>query len=323
MDLSGIIFVVLALAWALYLIPRALKHHDEVARTRSIDRFSTAMHVLARREPVNGRDTRLVVTPARSAPRMLLPSQPVATVAVMAASTPAPGVGPGVRRSGPRPAPSQRAAARAAAKRRRRILIVLVVAALAVCGVAAFGHLPWWSVGIPGGLSLGYLFLCRHQVRRTDRASATVPLEGAAEEPVVQARRGVRVEAPYGVRRDPAGRGVPPADDDRAEEDTVGLSTVAVGAALAASSVEEADAAASAVAVNAGDGESLWDPLPITLPTYVTKPRATRTVRTIDLSQPGTWSSGRSDADSQLVEESTAASGVAPAAGDGQRAVGS
>ena len=50
--MSGIIFVVLAVAWAVYLIPKALRHHDEVARTRSIDRFSTAMRVLARREPV-------------------------------------------------------------------------------------------------------------------------------------------------------------------------------------------------------------------------------------------------------------------------------
>ena len=59
--------MVLAVAWAVYLIPKALKHHDEVARTRSIDRFSTAMRVLARREPVNRRDARLVVTPARPA----------------------------------------------------------------------------------------------------------------------------------------------------------------------------------------------------------------------------------------------------------------
>ena len=33
-DLSGVIFVVLAVAWAVFLIPKALKHHDEVARTR-------------------------------------------------------------------------------------------------------------------------------------------------------------------------------------------------------------------------------------------------------------------------------------------------
>jgi hypothetical protein len=31
---------------------------------------------------------------------------------------------------------------------------------------------------------------------------------------------------------------------------------------------------------------SLWDPIPITRPTYVSKPLASRTVRTIDLSAP-------------------------------------
>ena len=37
----------------------------------------------------------------------------------------------------------------------------------------------------------------------------------------------------------------------------------------------------------------LWDPLPITVPTYVSKPLAPRTVRTIDLSAPDVTSSGR------------------------------
>ena len=32
--------------------------------------------------------------------------------------------------------------------------------------------------------------------------------------------------------------------------------------------------------------DSLWDPLPLTLPTYVTKPAARRTIRTIDLTTP-------------------------------------
>ena len=51
MDLSAVIFVALAVAWAVYLVPKALKHHDEVARTRSVDRFSATMRTLARREP--------------------------------------------------------------------------------------------------------------------------------------------------------------------------------------------------------------------------------------------------------------------------------
>ena len=49
MDLSALIFVALAVAWAVYLIPKALKHHDEVVRSRSVEKFSHTMRVLARR----------------------------------------------------------------------------------------------------------------------------------------------------------------------------------------------------------------------------------------------------------------------------------
>src|SRR5205823_11117741 len=53
----------------------------------------------------------------------------------------------------------------------------------------------------------------------------------------------------------------------------------------------------------------LWDPLPITVPTYVSKPLAPRTVRTIDLSAPDVTSSGRqsvpvtADAPAETVAE--------------------
>ena len=67
MDLSALIFVALAVAWAVYLIPKALKHHDEVVRSRSVEKFSHTMRVLARREPVDRRNARLVVSPIRAA----------------------------------------------------------------------------------------------------------------------------------------------------------------------------------------------------------------------------------------------------------------
>jgi hypothetical protein len=44
--------------------------------------------------------------------------------------------------------------------------------------------------------------------------------------------------------------------------------------------------------------------VPVTLPTYVSKPAAERrSVRTIDLDATGVWTSGRSDADSALVRD--------------------
>lgn len=45
----------------------------------------------------------------------------------------------------------------------------------------------------------------------------------------------------------------------------------------------------------------LWDPIPVTMPTYVSKPLAPRTVRTIDLSGPDVTSSAR-QADPPLAE---------------------
>lgn len=319
-DLSGIIFAVLALAWAVYLIPKVLKHHDEIARTRSIERFSTAMRVLARREPVNRRDARLVVTPARPAgsTRVLVPSPPAAAVAAVTASVDAP---TRVRQ------PSTRAAAKAAARRRRRILGFLVLSALVTAGAAGFGYLPWWSVSIPAGLAVLYVVLCRTQVRRENTASWTSSDTTPVVSEDIAPRRAIRVEAPYGTPMAPR-----EFEEFSPDEDTVTLSSAALSAAVAASSAHEADAAAAravevetvAVAVPTTDGGSLWDPLPVTLPTYVTKPRAARTVRTIDLSEPGTWTSGHTQADSKIVEDAAAAAEEESSFEQGeQRAVGS
>ena len=70
----------------------------------------------------------------------------------------------------------------------------------------------------------------------------------------------------------------------------------------------------------------LWDPVPVTLPTYVTKPAARRrTVRTIDLDATGVWTSGHTAGDSQIAREAEQADKAARSrkAADDQRAVGS
>lgn len=297
----------LAVAWAVYLIPKALKHHDEVARTRSIDRFSTAMRVLARREPVNRRDARLVVAPARSAdnPRVLAPGT---VPADPGAETPA------VRR--PRPE-VRRAAARAAARRRRRILTFLLLSTVVVTALAAFAVVSWWSVAIPAGLTVLYLVLCRTQVRHERSVSWDADLAAAvdampeASSVRPMARPAARVDAPYGTPVRPAARNAQGFEEFDDAEDTVAIPVAVV----------------DAVVVPTVDGGSLWDPLPVTLPTYVSKPKARRTVRTIDLDEPGTWSSGRSAEDSQLVADAAAHEGVDEATDDAaveeQRAVGS
>ena len=72
-------------------------------------------------------------------------------------------------------------------------------------------------------------------------------------------------------------------------------------------------------AVLADDG-SLWDPLPMTLPTYVNKARARRTVRTIELT--GISSSGHDDTDTAMAREADEAAQVAEESAARRRAAG-
>ena len=61
---------------------------------------------------------------------------------------------------------------------------------------------------------------------------------------------------------------------------------------------------------------ALWDPIPITMPTYVSKPLAPRTVRTIDLSGPGVASSERHEGPVTADAPSSASPAPSPAAGE-------
>ena len=265
MDLSALIFVALAVAWAVYLIPKALRHHDDVVRSRSVDRFSHTMRVLARREPVNRRDARLVVTPGRA------PSAPVVTT-----KGPAQSPVPGTAQS---PAVSQREATARATRRRRRVLGLILLANAAVVGVAAFAVIDWWYAAMPAGLLVAWLVACRLMVRR--ERSVPIPVAGPA--PHVEAD----AEPEDGDE-----------DDDFAEAHTSSTPPIT--------------------------DPSLWDPMPVTLPTYVTKPAAEpRSVRTIDLDSTGVWTSGRTEADAQIAREADEAARAERKKGDGHRAVGS
>lgn len=296
----------LAIVWAVYLIPKALKQHDEVARTRSVDRFSDDTRVVARREPVSRRDARLVVNPPRSAP---------VTASGSSAVRPAVPRGRGDDR---------RTAGKVAARRRRRILIGLLLLVVATAVAAYLGYLPRWSPAVPGGLTLMFLLLCRTQVRRHGSRRSRIP--AARPRPQVPASDRVeRAPQPTVVDRDPSG------------ESSVVPGSLPQPKVLADRYVEpepvhryvepetvqhQAEPAGSAM--HAPDTGALWDPVPVTLPTYVTKPKARRTVRTIDLGAAGAWTSGRTPEDAEIAARATD-----PAASDdsspkaGQRAVGS
>jgi hypothetical protein len=232
-DLSGLIFVALAIAWAAYLIPKALRHHDDSVRGRSIDRFSHSMRVLARREPVSARSARLVVNQgltARAVPtRVPSPEEQYA---------------------------ARRAATHRATRRRRRVLGLLLLAIAGVVAACAAGRLAWPYAAAPLVLLVAWLVACRLMVRKE---RAWQPLEALADD-------------------EAAAEPVPAEQADDADSDPA----------------EPRD-------------PKLWDPVPVTLPTYVSKPPARRTVRTIDLDATGVWTSGRTEADSALAREADAA----------------
>lgn len=169
-----------------------------------------------------------------------------------------------------------------AATRRRRVLTVLLLALTAVITVCVAGLVPWWTVAIPGGLVVAFAAVARVTVRLMRRE--------------------------FDARYELITHG--------SDETTVFLSRKAVNKTL---DEVVASAEGTAIAKPAGD---LWEPLPITLPTYVSKPLAPRTVRTIDLSAPDVTSSARVavpvTADAPTAADQPAADAPAPT----RRAVG-
>ncbi len=313
MDLSALIFVALAVAWAVYLVPKALKHHDDVVRSRSVDRFSQTMRVLARREPVSRRSARLVVTPGRAAaPPVVVTKASSASVGSEPGSEVSSEVAAYVDASAlpPLRTPAQRrAAANRAARRRRRVLVALLGALVAVGVLALTGVVAPGYLAVPGALLVAWLVACRLMVRRETGLAgplSRIPAVPVADEADDEA--GPATDAPPAQEQ--------AEDDPTTEEVPVVDPELEPGVEPGVERVVHVEAAAVG-----------WDPVPVTLPTYVTKPAAARrTVRTIDLDSTGVWTSGRTEIDAALARESDQAERdrrTQRDRGDDGRAVGS
>ncbi len=143
-----------------------------------------------------------------------------------------------------------------AAARRRRVLLVLLAGLSVIVGTCAAGLTPWWSLTIPGVLLMSFVVVARISVtviRRSMDARYRQIRHGSNESTIFLSR-----------------------------EDLVG-----------AKDGKDSVAVAKAKSKPVDDAGALWDPVPITVPTYVSKPLAPRTVRTIDLSGPGVTVSTR------------------------------
>ena len=281
MDLSAVIFVVLALAWAVYLIPKALKHHDEMASDRLLEGHSDRVRILSRKARAAAAevaDAIILDAPAKEEER------------------PAPA--PEARTEQAHLAPPTRAAARTAARRRRRVLGGLALVLAVVWTLTWFAYLPIWAPVVPGALVVGWLVVARLSVRNQQRRRRVATPDARPVSRSVSTLSAHEDEAAPVSRRSNAEEFLEQLAD---EEDTTGLDRQEIEAALA-------------------DEGSLWDPLPMTLPTYVNKARARRTVRTIELT--GISSSGHDDTDSAMARQAAEAAQVAEESEARRRAAG-
>ena len=139
-----------------------------------------------------------------------------------------------------------------AAARRRRVLLVLLAGLSLMIGLCATAITPWWSLAIPAGLLAAFVVGARLSVKAIRRS---------LDRRYAQIRSGSNESTIFLSREDLA----------------------AVTAARAGSSASTESRSRSEPSRSIG---ALWDPVPITKPTYVSKPLAPRTVRTIDLSGP-------------------------------------
>jgi hypothetical protein len=247
---SGLIYAAIIVMWAAYFIPRWLRRHEELSESRSVEKFDHAMRILSRREPTP--DQRYVVMPAR-------PDEPERP---RRRRTPMPATD--VRPRTSRPVSVARrttARERSLAVRRRRVLAALVLLAVAVAAATPLTPLPWWVPVVLVLVTLGDLLHLRMQERRR--------VQRTRDREKVRRRTHSRLQRV-----------------DSAERLEVARRMLAERRAAAEAERVEAEWAAHEAARLAGEAADAtgWQPTPVPLPTYVTKPKAPRYGRAVGLS---------------------------------------
>lgn len=156
--------------------------------------------------------------------------------------------------------------------RRRRVLAGLLLTLIVVAAATPLTALNWWAPLLVVGGVLGWLVHCRLQARsrsEVDRTRQAVRLRYRS-----RLMRFDAIERLMTVRRELA--------EERAAEDVRWLEA------------EEAmRREAEAEAARRRSAEDGWSPVPVPLPTYVTKPPAPRRASTIDLTNPGAWTAAQ------------------------------
>ncbi len=268
------LYAVIIGLWICILLPMWLRRHDEALESRSVDRFSSAMRTLSRRSTG---DSREVMMPARG-------REPL-------------------HADGPERAAAQGRAVLAA--RRRRSLSLLVAGTLVVAGFAALGMVSVWAVLAPVVLLIGFLI----HLRRESQAQLLRDRRRRAQFAAAETRR-QRPPSRQRVHDVEVERILPRAEPLLPEWETALASAGLDLEVLSPTEMVVAEVSAESPADVPYDSEAerAWAPIPVPLPTYVTAPKAPRSVRVIDLTKPGLWTSGHVDAEeaARLEEEAVA-----------------
>ncbi|SEF16873.1 hypothetical protein [Jiangella alba] len=263
MGYSGLIYAAIVAAWAAFLVPRWVRRNEEVERAREVD-VERGVRVLSRKAGPPQAPHGSVTLPPRPASAVPGAASGVASGADGSAAD-------GAVSGAPAPVASDDAFALAARRRRRMLGMLLALVVISV-GLVVLGRAPAWAPLGPGALLTVFLFLARRaavvQARRRRVATRRAAVE--RRRAAVAADAAVVWATPAEAAEDGAQRRLVLPDE----------------AAAAPPSVAEGDE---------------WSPVPVPLPTYLTKPKATRAeARKIDLSQPGAWTSGRLDPASSI-----------------------
>lgn len=189
----------------------------------------------------------------------------------------------------PRAIPAQRSRPRqrvraSVAFRRRRVLAGLLLTTLVTSVATPLSPAPWWAPMAALGLVLAYLVHLRRQARSRHEVSRT--RKTIRERSRSRLMRFDAIDRLMTVRRELA--------EERAAEQRRWQEAEEAEERLRAEEAERRRVE-----------EEGWSPVPVPLPTYVSKPMAPRRAPSIDLTNPGEWAQAQATAPSAdvVVEE--------------------
>ncbi|MBL0888442.1 hypothetical protein [Myceligenerans indicum] len=277
---AGVTAVALFVLWLGYWAPQLIRHRTELAEARSGDRYSVGLRVVAvsggavfRTGPTEQRRGEAMttgtggsrLTGARPAPLVRVPEE--------------------VESPAQRRALAEQRARRAVRARRRFVLtLFLLVSSFAAWVAVAVVPLHWGVAAAPTALLVTALALGRRAAIGARRAEEAVEsARRAARQRATQARA-LANGGPYAPRNrmrvaEPGQEVVPAAKKSRGVLDELLTAPEPERAKVVDETGAPAQEGASDDAEGAespGVGGGAWDPVPVPLPTYVTKPAAPR-----------------------------------------------